>query len=283
MLDARVRVRGVVLPKFQGKWQRGATLHVALPGNIERLAPRRAEPFDRPLSPLESVMEFRPGGRPAERVRVRGEVTLNEPEFGAFLQEGGYGIRIQGRGIARLRPGDRIEAAGYEAVTEGDHPTLRDVLIRPVSSPAAAWAQPVSLAALWKENHEGRLVRVSGTVRQFERGSAWCSVLLEDNGAIVWLKLRSAQVKAPLLPGSRIQATGVCHVDRSPLRSMPSDVRVISRHAGEWVLLEPAPWVDRIRWSYWAGAIAAVALVAAGWVFLLRRQVARQTQELVLA
>lgn len=283
LLDARVRVRGVVIPRFQGKWQRGSTLHIARVKDIELLAPPRAAPFAQSRTPLENVMTFQPGGRPGQRVRVRGVVTLNDPEYGTYMQEDRYGMQIQGRGLAGLAPGNRIEVAGYEGVSTDGHPILRDVIHRPAADAPSAWPETAPLAALWKQNYEGRLVRVTGWVLQFEKGSVWSSAQLEDGAFRVWAKIRTKELAEPVVPGSRLEVTGLCSVDRSPVRSVPVDVRVIARQGSEWLVRENAPWVERIRWGYWAGVIAALAAAAAGWVFLLRRQVARQTQELVLA
>ncbi|HBY64432.1 MAG TPA: hypothetical protein DEH78_31820 [Solibacterales bacterium] len=281
--DARVRLRGVVYPKFQGKWLRGSTFHVVRLEDVAVLEPRRAEPYDRVLEPLESVMTFRVGGRPVERVRVRGVVTLNEPEYGAYIQEGRYGIQIQGRGLAELKPGDVIEAAGYEGVTAGDRPTLRDVVIRPSTNEIQALPHDATVLAAWKENLEGRLVRVSGRVLQFERGSAWSAVLLDQDGARIWVRIRTERMGEAPHAGSTLQAVGLCHVDRSPLRSQAVDVRIVSRSGVDWIEVEPAPWMQRIRWGYWAVLVAALGAAGAAWVFSLRRQVKRQTSELLRA
>ncbi|MBL8236930.1 MAG: response regulator [Bryobacterales bacterium] len=280
LLDASLQIRGVVFSTFQDKWFWGSSLHLIRPEDVTLLRRADALPFDRPIQPVVGVMTFAAGGRPLHRVRVRGIVTLNEPEYGVYIQEGAFAIKLLGRSVAALSIGQHIEAAGFEGVSPQRIPILRDVVIRPSTHPVSKLTSSADLAELWKKNFEGRELLVEGVVGQLDHGREWVSAGLDSTAGLVWVRLRSRYLSVPPETGARLRVSGVVHYSRVPGRLAPSEVFVIARGPADWTVLQPAPLTDRVPWKFLAGGIGLLAILAAIWVHLLRSQVARQTLEL---
>lgn len=280
LLDATVRVRGVAFPSFQGKRLRGGTLVVAWPEGITLLKPAPGDPFQSPLRTVDSVMTFAANGRNRSRIRVKGVVTLNEPTYGAYLQDGQNGIQIQGWSIAAIRPGDVVEAAGFEGISNTGSPILRDVLLRPATVAIADAGNAVALDQLWKTNYEGSRVVVDGNVVHVEKAVEWTSVGLESASGIIWARLRTQFVPFGVETGTRLQVTGVAHYARVPGRVGPNEVSIICRVPSDWTVLSRPPLLNRIRWDYFAAIVGILAILAVIYVALLRSQVRHSTAEL---
>ena len=280
MLDATVRVRGVAFPSFQGKRLRGGTLVVAWPEAVTLVKPAAGDTFALPLRSVEEVMTFSPQGRSGHRIRVKGVITLNEPTYGVYLQEGQNGIQLQGRSIAGVHPGDIVEAAGFEGISESGSPLLRDVVLRPATLVATDAVTSLSLEQLWSQNHEGSKVVVEGTVARLEKGTVWTSVGLESEYGLTWARLHTPMAPRAVELGTRLRVTGVAQYPRTAGSVGPSAVSVICRVPTDWAVLSRPPLLNRIRWDYFAAIVVALMVLAGVYVALLRAQVRHSTLEL---
>ena len=280
MLDATVRVHGVAFPTFQGKRLRGGSLVVSLPEAITLLKPSPGDPFEAPQRSVSSVMTYSAHARNRSRIRVKGVVTLNEPTYGAFLQDGHDGIQMQGWNIAGLRPGDVVEVAGFEGISASGSPLLRDVVLRPTTVAVSDAGTTVALDELWSRNFEGSRVVSEGTVVHVEKAVEWTSVGLESSSGLVLARLRSRLVPPGVEPGTRLQVTGVAYYSRVPGRIAPNEVNIICRVPTDWVVLARPPLLSRIRWDYFAAIVGMLAILAVMYVGLLRAQVRNSTLEL---
>lgn len=280
LLDATIRVRGVAFPEFQEKRLRGGTMVVSWPEAVTVLKPASVDPFARPLRSVDTVMTYSVEGRLRQRIRVKGVITLNEPKYGVYLQDGKTGIQIQGRGIAGVRPGDAVEVAGFEGVSDAGSPMLRDVVLRPTTLAVSDVVKTVSLEQLWSQNHEGSQVVSEGIVTHVEKGGGWTSVGLESEPGIIWARLRNPVAHRRIELGTRLRVSGVAYYTHVPGRSGPGDISIVGRVHNDWVVLSRPPLLSRVRWDYFAVIVLALALLAAIYVVLLRAQVRHSTMEL---
>jgi PAS domain S-box-containing protein len=183
-----------------------------------------------------------------------------------------------------LRAGDRIELVASKNNVRQYAPQLRDAEYRVIGHEAMPPPPRITEAEALAGKYDAQRVRLTGRI--VDRDS------YEQSGAKVsrlWVKLGqqttfasfagSNHVEFPAPAGARVEVTGVCMVSagpRGPARSFqlllnsPEDVRPLP---------EPPVWMSAtvLRIGGAAGGLVALAL---GWVWLLRRQVARRTAEL---
>src|ERR1035441_9878193 len=74
------------------------------------LKPGVANTADIPETRISSLLQYSPEER--HRVRVRGTLTLVDPNGAAFLEDSTAGLRVQATLPGDLHPGDEVEAVG---------------------------------------------------------------------------------------------------------------------------------------------------------------------------
>jgi len=96
--------------------------------------------------------------------------------------------------------------------------------------------------------------------------------------------LVSTNVELPaLVPGTRVRVTGVCQIDPVPYAELGlrvGAVRILTRSAADFVVLERPPWWTVRRALAAMGGMAFVTLAAFVWIRQLRSQVEERTKQL---
>ncbi|MFO1499303.1 MAG: ATP-binding protein [Verrucomicrobiota bacterium] len=290
-LGSRLRVSGVCSPVLNNRRQRiGVRLLVPYTECVEVIKAAPEDPFDLPTQPLSQVMRAgdEPGATPLQLMKTRGLVTYCDSQM-AFLQEGTAGLRLVGRTMLDVSPGDLVEAAGL-AEPDGFSPKLVEAVIRKIgrgSLPIAQLLDPVG-------TEEGRQeVAWDATRGQFQAIFLGHSV----EGSVYTLQLQSTKAtpsfKAILpakqdprvlpLPGSLVRLEGVfkAKTDQLPdfakavtsfevYLNSPTDIRVLARPS--WWSLRHAVTV--------LISLAAVLVLALIWAALLRQRVRQSTRQL---
>jgi len=209
-----------------------------------------------------------------------------------YVQDDTGGAKLQGSEL-RATPGDRIEAIGYP-VAGTYSPILDDTEIRSLGSKLKAVPRKVTPAEALAGGVDQQVV---------EMEAALLSATREQNGYTLTLQAQGYTFSAygeGALPGSGanglregalLRITGICAVQIDPgvsaanvpkkLRGRaPDGFRLLLRGPDDIRVLRQAPWWDRRRTLYALGLLALGAILALGWVDLLRRTVRRQTAEL---
>ena len=90
---------------------------------------------------------------------------------------------------------------------------------------------------------------------------------------------KAAGQRLQLEPGSKVRLTGIFDVQswQPVTRTGTGDFHILLRSPSDAEVLVAAPWWTRDRALQVFGVVAVVALVAFGWVFVLRRKVHQQT------
>ena len=291
LVDARVRVRGILVPLPNLRAEvAGLRMNVMGAHAFEVLDPPPADPFLAPRVSLNRLLPFSPHADPFHRKVTEGVVTFAVPGEFFFLQEGDSSVRVQSDS-ATVSPGDRVEVAGF-IDTSRTLAALTGALVRPLGRTSPP--EPVAITVhrilhpdfrnvfekVADSDFSGRLVRFPGQLLRVERKEAdsSLSLVIASDGEVfqAFLPATLRQVPADWVEGARLDLTGICELDfkedsstqgsisitgfRLWLRS-PQDVRVLS---------VPSWWTPR-RLGMALSGVMAVLVLAIGWNLALRR------------
>lgn len=233
----------------------------------------------------ETLLTFRVEGRAKRRVRMRGVVLASFSNGRIYLRSGESAIEISLLESAPdLRVGDAVEVAGFPEI-ERFNASLIDALLVPSENPidpGDPQAVRVSLGDLNNGEHDADLVSVTARLSDWYRvGKGAVLVLQGESGPAV--QVSTPAVPKDLAAGAELQVTGICLVEstrHSQYRSMPDAVSLRARSADDIVILKAASWWTAGRLAGALLALLCTISLAALWIFLLRRQVLRQTSAL---
>lgn len=217
LLDATVRVRGVCSTLFNHQRQMfGLRLLVPVADGlvIEQAAP--GNPFDVPVRPMDSLLQFTPQQNLEHRVKVTGTVVYFEPGNAVFIQNGDHGLQCQTLLREPLKPGDLVEVLGSPA--KGEYtPVLEDAIYRKTGTGTEPKADQVDLNQVLTGGHDCRLVQMTATVlERVDRGINQF-LLLKAGNFVFEADLPQAANGNRLMDlanGSEVSVTGICLIER---------------------------------------------------------------------
>ena len=284
LVDARVRIRGVCGAQFNGQAQlTGVILYVQSLDFMSVLRPAPADPYDRPVQPVDHLLRFMPGGDVEHRTRVEGVVTVRRDGGHVFIQDESGGIYIQMKQPAgQLEPGDLIDAVGF--VSPGGytpaltHATFREKGSAPLPEPVVATAE----AALSGAFDAQRVVMDATLVDTKAEGQDL--VLQLQNGALLFEAFlpkttEAEEFVASLRPESRLSVTGIfsARIESSMSSVSFASFRILLNEPGDLVLVKaPSFWTADVLIRA-LGGVLVLMLLAVVWVSMLRRRVRKQT------
>ena len=293
LIDAVVRLKGVCGAVFNDRRQlTGILLFLNSRQQLHVLQKAPSDPYAAPLSPLNSIMQFKPGDSKDHRIRVAGTVTYQDLGRSLYVQDDSGGLLVQSEQQTPVPLGTRIEIIGFPGFG-GYAPLLRNSLFRvaragPPLTPAlidvAAMFQPQAAqvqdsATLAAAPHNSLLVRVQGTLLESTsrlNGRAW---LLREgkNSFAVTMSEAAGAGRAPFIEnGSLVSAIGVLVVQVDE-NNQPQTFHILLRGPADIQVLRPAPWWTPGHALAVLSLLLAATLGTALWVVLLRRQVRQQT------
>jgi signal transduction histidine kinase len=289
-LNRELRLRGVYSALFDNRGQMiGVELFIQNADQIEIAEGNAARLFAEEFVPVEELMRFTEDNR--ERVRVKGVVVLQIPDVGLYLRGERNGLFVETTTKEVLRAGQSIEAVGRPAPGKF-RPQLRDAMVR--GGELGPAPEPIKLLP---EQHltgaaDAELVRLKARlVGTFDAVDD--RVILLQSGSLAF-KARllfddNSTAQPPLIPGSLLELTGVCSLnagsDWTPVdpakpnqrQRLPSSFTLLVAGPGDLNVLRLPSWwtIERVAWL--AGGAGLLALLAFGWVALLRHEVRKQT------
>ncbi len=184
-----------------------------------------------------------------------------------------------------LQPGDRIEVVASRNSRRAFAPQLNGAEYRVIGHETLSTPPLITDTAALSGEHDCRRVRIHGRVvdrDSYPQGGAKVSRLWVKFGDLTSYAVHAGSdyVDYPISTGSRVELTGLCVVDAGTDRPVRSFSIYVDSPADVRPLAEPPVWMSAAVLRAGGLAIGAMALVL-GWVWLLRRQVARQTQKLL--
>ena len=277
LVDAQVRVQGLAAGTINDMRQL-VLPYVRLSTWKAMEVLKGAPPLDQlPLVRVGSLLRFNPNGESGNRVQVKGVVTAFFPEGLAFVKEDDDSVAVRLAGPARLAVGNTISAYGFPVMARFT-PTLEDAAL--LSQGEGEPPQPVdtTLGDLFKKGREGDLIKLAGTVSDINRGEGERFTLAADRRTIE-VRMMGGE-KLDLAPGTLVEVAGICRIEAESgkgFNSKPAAISLWLRSGQDVRVLQAAPWWTVERLLSALGLLAAIVLVAAVWIIVLRRQVERQT------
>lgn len=288
LLDSRVRVRGV-LGSIVNRWRQWVGLLLYVPSlaeiTVERLP--TSDPFALPLRRADEIMGFSSETLGEDRVRVRGVVTLVQPGFRLFLRSDRGPLEVQtSQSLSGVMPGNQVDVVGYPTLG-AKRALLQDGQFRLLARQAAPAPLVLSRSEVLARYADGELVRISGRLFQNALRGANRVMVLEAEGQLLEAKFVNTLTQehdgaiAMLRPGAELSVTGIAQVlGRSDWGGgvKPSSVSLLLRGPTDVTVSHEPPWWTPARLLAVMGGLALLVVLGAGWVVLLRRRVATQTQ-----
>jgi signal transduction histidine kinase/CheY-like chemotaxis protein len=285
LLDAVIEMRGACGTAFNDRRQFvSVSLFVPSLDSITVRAPGNPDPFQSPLRPLDSLLNFALNYIP-HRIKVRGTVTYQSPGQNLYIQDKGRGLLVNTASKIVFPFGSVVEAAGF-AANGAYSPLLDSAIVRVVGQ-----APPVAPLELEPKNviqgdnfgstvpSDGALVRLRGRLVEFTE-SRNENILLLDEGDVVFnavLPKNSSEVIPKYAIGSVLRITGICetHTRRG---GEPNSFQILTRSPADIVVLSAPSWWTAMHAIILLAGALGLTLGGLCWVVVLRSRVKRQTQ-----
>jgi signal transduction histidine kinase/CheY-like chemotaxis protein len=255
---------------------------VYVPGveDLQILEYPAVDAFQLPVQPVSAVPDFQDRDSATSRIRIQGVVTLRQLDGLFFLQDNSGAIRVQTEQSDRIRPGDRLDVAGF-AAWGASTVSLRDAVFRKIDSGPQPAPKSVTAEEALSGRHDASLVQIEAYLIERMAFPAE-QVLVVQAGRFIFnahLPQSPQNRLANLRNGSLLQLTGVCNVtmEQSHGLPLPRSFSLSLRTPADIVMIEPAPWWNIERVLIVAGLMSGSVLAALAWVFVLRRRVHKQT------
>ena len=282
-IDSEIVVRGVCGSDFNAQRQlTGSYLWVPDLSQIAVRRPGAELPYDRAVLPVGAILRYDASEEAGHLVRVRGTVTAAGEGSELYIQDDSGSLTVRSADIAGLRPGDRIEVAGFPDNSTLT-PSLVDATYRFLSHGDLPRAVPLHAEQLYTGDYHGQLVRVVARVLHRSQNGESEILTLQEGQYLLTAEVNRTpgQTLAEAdQPGSVVGLTGVCVVQkelggqgtvvRSVRLVIPSPAMVRTVKAPSWWSLQ--------RTASALAITALVLLIAIFWVYSLRRRVAEQTR-----
>jgi signal transduction histidine kinase/ActR/RegA family two-component response regulator len=276
LLYSRVRVRGVVAPRFNFKRQLlGVQLRVPDRTFLEvESAP--AEPATRRI---EQLLQFVQGGDADAPARVRGTVILTHPGGPTYISDASGGLEVRNHSEAHLAIGDSVVATGF-AEAGPFNPVLKDAELRKVGHANPAEAPVLTVDDVLEEGRDSELVKIDAFLvdRIFSRTDE--RLVLQAGSTVfnAWLERGGL---AALDKGCLVRVAGVAAIEAPGLgQTAPRGFALLLRSPADVVVIGEAPWWTAERTFRLVAVLVVVAFVALAWIVILRRRVRLQTEDL---
>jgi signal transduction histidine kinase/DNA-binding response OmpR family regulator len=273
---ARVRVRGVCIPRFNFRRQVvGATIFTPGVAFIERESAHAAAPVPRGISEL---LGYAPGTRADEPVRVRGTVILTFPRGPTYISDGAAGLEIREHSEARVAVGDVVEATGFAEAGQFN-PVLREAELREVGRSGTPSAPLVTAGDILIGARDCELIRIDAYLTEDVAGRPGRKLTLRAGSVLFEARLADGRLQ-PLQRGSLLRVTGITSLEADPGQIDAHSFSLLLRSPADVVVIREAPWWTLPRLAALVGILMTVALLAFASIAVLGRKVRSQTAAL---
>jgi signal transduction histidine kinase len=239
--------------------------------------------FERPREAFNKLFEFEITRDPP-LVWIHGQVGFARPGLGFFviMERRGW-VWVQTSAPGKLAPGDFVDAVGWLDMFD-ERPLLTDAFFRGErpGTLSPRWQRKASEVKAEPYDTHGAAVAVEGRLVEQQRSLTEDSLVLEDQGVVFLARLlHTGSERLPVLErGMRLRLRGTCLAKRMPLlENLPSTFafQLWLTSPADVEILQRPPWWTVRRVLRLCGVTLLFGVLAAVWVVLLRRQVARQT------
>ncbi len=227
------------------------------------------------LQPISRVREIAQVA-PSTRVVIRGTVTRCRPGHSLYVQDQTGSILVRIDKSSPVAVGDIVEVSGLADV-DNDAPAVIHARYEKFGVAEAPVPIGVDARDLAQGKHDADLVAVEGTFGGVRTGHTEDGLMILADGVdfIAWVPKETAGSATALRPGSRVRVRGIVSINVTNGR--PSGFELLMRTGDDAMVIRRAAWwTTRGAWTT-AVVVAAVLPLLFSYVFLLQRQVRRQT------
>jgi len=276
LLYSRVRVRGVVGPRFNFRRQLlGVQLRVPDRRFIE-VETALAEPA---TIRIDQLLQFAPGADPDVPARLHGTVILTHPRGPTYISDESGGLEIRNHSEARLAIGDVVEVTGFPEPGPFN-PVLKDAQLRGTAHGTPPEAPLLTVEDVLEEGRDAELVSIDARLADRIGGSSEDRLVLQAGHTVFQARIGLGQL-LDLQKGSLIRVRGVTSIEAPQLGwTTPKAFSLLLRSPADVVVIEKAPWWTTERTFRLVFVLFGFAVVASAWVIVLRRRVHQQTLDL---
>ncbi|MEW6158374.1 MAG: PAS domain S-box protein [Verrucomicrobiota bacterium] len=280
LVDAEVRVQGVCGTIFNRKRQLlGIRLYVPELEHVLLTKPAPADPFALPLIKIGELAQFRRNENLNHRILTEGIVTYARPNSELFIQDGTEGMWVQTASSPLFRPGERVRVAGFPAVGVYS-PILQDAMVRSLDAVAQVEPVLISVDEALSGDFDSVLVTIRGRALDQLKRMGDRILMLRAGARVFEARLDGATDEVEWIPGSLKQVTGVCSIIQVDENRSPRTFRIQLRSPQDLRVVSAPPWWTPQRLRKMLVIMGLIVLVAVAWLFMLHRQVQRQTRTL---
>jgi PAS domain S-box-containing protein len=228
-----------------------------------------------PVRNIAQLLQFSPVSDFDQRSRIRGVVILTQPAGPTYVSDSTGGVLIQSHPAASLKIGDSVEVTGLPVALPGlFNPVFRNAQIRVLGHSQEPDPMVMTATDILDEGYDAQLVQLDAVL--VDQGSAMGSqVLLLQAGD----RLFDARIDRQRLPhlakGTLLRITGIPSIQTYEVQQtvLPLAFSILFRSPADVQVLRQGPWWTAARMYRLVGLLAGVALLALGWIAVLRRQV----------
>jgi signal transduction histidine kinase/ActR/RegA family two-component response regulator len=282
LVDSKVRLLGVCGAIFNQKNQIvGVTLSVPSIQQIRTIEVGADDAFAGATRPIATLQTFTFTGLPTHRVKVAGVVTASFPG-GLHITDKTGSVFIESSQTVPLRPGDHVEVVGFAGFVEY-RPILKDAICRRTSSGSPP--TPIRIQAdhaLDDDGYDSALVTLEAQLTALEvLPNELVLILRQGKTTFSAMASRNSRGDEPSLrEGSRVQLTGICIIEKDAAANLQSFKLRLRSFSDIQVIANPS-WWTRDRAVSLLLVVWLAMVVTSVWVFVLRRRVQSQTNELI--
>jgi signal transduction histidine kinase/ActR/RegA family two-component response regulator len=283
LIDSRIRFRGACGTTFNSKRQlTGIVVYVPEFRDLVVAETPATGLVDFPLRRANSLLRFSPDSSDERRVRVRGVVTFQRPGRAIFVRDGEQDLLALSHQKLRVNPGDVVEVLGFPSPGEYA-PVLGDAVFRKLAQQAPPNPVHTTAEQLLTGELDNALVEVEGKLLTLSRIPQGELLALKSGGRIFNAQLEESGSDLPvesIEEGSELRVNGICIIETGGSYHEPQSFHLLIRSLEDIAVVHRAPlWtLSRVLWSF--GLVMVIAIIAVGWVLLLRRRVQAQTAQL---
>ncbi|HKX00191.1 MAG TPA: response regulator [Bryobacteraceae bacterium] len=275
LIDSRVRLRGVCGAVFNQRNQMvGVTLFVPNWAEVRILEPGTVDPFRARSRRIADLQKFTFGGLPAHRVKVEGTVLARFPGGDLYIADGSGSLYVKTLEEGSLKPGDRVEAAGFAGYRDY-RPVLEDAVYRRSGAGPAPAPVMMHADAPLDDKYDSALVAVEGVMGTIAAQPGETVFVLRQGAIVFSAVLEEKFARSSFREGSRLQLTGICLIQKDAAGGpqSPPSFRLRLRSEDDVVLVESGPWWTRERALSAMTFLLLSTLGFLSWAAILRRQV----------
>ncbi len=307
LVDAELCLRGIAATRFNSRGEAtGVRLLISRKEDVVVEKPSAISPLDAPKVSINQLLPFRKEPWKGHRQVVEGTVIYAQNKRFFYIQDGSTSIRMETLLRQELKPGDRVEVAGFVDIRR-QVAGLAGAVVRKIGTaimPPAVRIGPDKIIdlntraaqsgqAAEPHDFDGQLITFPARLLEVQPDlnlvRKLTQLVLECGGTLFVCVLHDGDTKTirALKPGSELAVTGIVKLEYSmfPEESdyhiqKPSGLEVLLRSERDVVLTSAPSWwtPERLLRGLAIGLLALAGILL--WVWQLHRQLRRKTQEL---